>query len=283
MSVRSVTAVGAASLLAFVVLLSGCSGRRPAAAAPVSGLPSAAKQRIIGEYRGYLVAQSDALVKAARAFAEVLVAGDVDRGRELYAPARVYYERIEPVAEALGVMDAKIDGREGDVPDAEWRGFHRIEKLLWKGGSDQDLDRFARLLVDDVTLLRARVETVPFTIDSLLTGAVELMNEVASTKLTGEEDRYSHTDLSDFAANVDGSLEIYLLVSGPVAARDPELARRIEAGFGKLQAELSVHRNGALYVSYETLASDQTRSLGSDVDALADSLSRIAGLLSDGQ
>ena len=35
-------------------------------------------------------------------------------------------------------------------------------------------------------------------------GAAELIQEVSEGKITGEEDRYSKTDLWDFAANVAG-------------------------------------------------------------------------------
>ncbi len=38
----------------------------------------------------------------------------------------------------------------------------------------------------------------------MVTGAVELLNEVSTSKVTGEEERYSHTDLWDFQANVEG-------------------------------------------------------------------------------
>ena len=36
-------------------------------------------------------------------------------------------------------------------------------------------------------------------------GSVDLLGEVAKSKVTGEEERYSHTDLGDFEANVDGA------------------------------------------------------------------------------
>ena len=51
-------------------------------------------------------------------------------------------------------------------------------------------------------------------------GAVELLNEVASSKITGEEDRYSHTDLWDFEANLDGAKQAFDAVRPMVAAKD---------------------------------------------------------------
>ena len=64
--------------------------------------------------------------------------GDIAEAKDLFAYAREPYERIEPIAEALGDLDPAIDAREGDVPEAKWTGFHRIEKALWV---DQDWSR----------------------------------------------------------------------------------------------------------------------------------------------
>jgi iron uptake system component EfeO len=280
MRIRTISAA-ATLLLALAALLSGCKPRQPATQAAEPGLSNGAPVEVGAAYRSFAIAQCDGLVKAVREFSEALAAGDVARGRQLYAPARTFYERIEPIAEALGTLDPFIDGREGDQPDVDWRGFHRIEKILWKGGSPEDLDRFGRLLLEDVSLLRAKVETVPITTAFLITGSVELLNEVASTKLTGEEDRYSHTDLYDIAANVEGAREIYRLLSASVAAKNADLARRIEAGFRLIEEDLSVHKVGNGWASYTSLTPDQTRKLGRDIDALADSLSRIAGLAAE--
>ena len=63
-------------------------------------------------------------------------------------------------------------------------------------------------LLADVQRLQAFVPTIKLEPAQIANGAVELMNEVASSKITGEEDRYSHTDLWDFQANVDGAAKI---------------------------------------------------------------------------
>ncbi len=50
----------------------------------------------------------------------------------------------------------------------------------------------------DVNTLSSGVQDIQLQPAQLANGAVELMNEVSNSKITGEEDRYSHTDLSDF-------------------------------------------------------------------------------------
>ena len=76
--------------------------------------------------------------------------------------------------------------------------------------------------------LRAKVETVEVTPELLVTGAVDLLNEVSTSKVTGEEDRYSHTDLYDFAANVQGAEKIYQLLAPALKEKDQEVTSEIE-------------------------------------------------------
>ena len=51
--------------------------------------------------------------------------------RKLYPKVRMYYERSEPVAEAFGDLDPKIDARLADMKEEEkadqWTGYHKIE------------------------------------------------------------------------------------------------------------------------------------------------------------
>ncbi len=42
-------------------------------------------------------------------------------------------------------------------------------------------------------------------------GAAGLIEEAAQTKITGEEERYSKTDLYTLQANVDGAHKIFVL------------------------------------------------------------------------
>lgn len=132
----------------------------------------------------------------------------------------MHYERIEPIAEALGDLDPNIDARENDVDAADWRGFHKIEQALWQNNTTEGMTDVADRLLKDAQLLRAKVETAGIDANLLVTGAVELLNEVSSSKVTGEEERYSHTDLYDFVANVEGAQKIYELLK-------PELAKKI--------------------------------------------------------
>ncbi|MDN4601179.1 imelysin family protein [Paenibacillus sp. F6_3S_P_1C] len=230
-------------------------------------------------YRSFAIEQIDEFVKQTEKFTDAVKAGDLETAKSLYAPARMYYERIEPVAEALGDLDPNIDARDGDVEAADWRGFHRIEKALWEDKTTEGMTDFADALLSDAKLLRAKVETMDIDASLMVTGAVELLNEVSSSKVTGEEERYSHTDLYDFAANVEGAREIYNLVKDDLAAQDKDLNQQIADRFDALEKELAPFKDGDGYVSYEKLKDEDVKKLSQNLDALAEPLSNMGQVL----
>ena len=294
-----------AGLLAASLLFAGCASKdnsnndgnkgnsgnnsgNNAAAQAGSGTESVAKAggetnadftTAIGEYRKYVIEQCDAFVKQTEGFTDAVKAGKLEEAKALYAPARMHYERIEPIAEALGDLDPNIDARENDVDAAEWRGFHKIEQALWQNHTTEGMTDVADHLLKDAQLLRAKVETAGIDANLLVTGAVELLNEVSSSKVTGEEERYSHTDLYDFVANVEGAQKIYELLKPELAKKDPALEQTIGERFTALLNELAPFKSGDGYVSYEKLKEDEIRKLSQNLDALAEPLSNMGTIL----
>lgn len=238
-------------------------------------------EEVTKQYREYAIGEIDAFVTATEEFTNAIKNGDVEKAKELYAPSRVHYERAEPIAEVFGDLDPKIDAREGDVPDAEWGGYHRLEKGLWIDNTTKGYEDYADQLMNDVHLLRAKVETVEVTPDLLITGAVDLLNEVSTSKVTGEEDRYSHTDLYDFMANVEGAEKIYQLLKPALDEKDAELSKLISDKFSNLYTLLNVHKQGEGFVSYTELKEEEVKALSQAIDVLAEPLSQI-GIVVEG-
>jgi iron uptake system component EfeO len=229
-------------------------------------------------YHDYVVAEVDQLVTRTRTFTDAVRAGDVAAARRAYATARRHYESVEPVAESFGDLDQRIDARLDDVADPnQWTGFHRIEKALWADGSAAGMAPVADRLDADVAELKARVAGETYQAAELANGAGELLNEVSTSKVTGEEDRYSHTDLWDFAANIDGARTCFELLKPALAAKDPVLARQLAARFTVVAAGLSRYRQGEGYVDYSTVPEPERRRLADAVNALAEPLSKVAG------
>jgi len=230
-------------------------------------------------YEEYVVEQVKLLEERTEKFTDAVISGDVDEAKRLFGPTREPWERIEPIAAALGDYDPNIDAREGDVPDDEWRGFHRIEKALWEENTTEGQEEYARQLMQDVSNLREEVEGLELAPEDLVTGSVELLNEVSADKITGEEDRYSHTDLYDINANVEGSEAAFEELKPEVAGEDMTLANEVEEGFDGVYEELEHYRKGDGWVSYEKLGEADRRALSQKVDALAEPLSRVGQVL----
>jgi iron uptake system component EfeO len=229
-------------------------------------------------YHDYVVAELDQLVVKTKAFTDAVRAGDIAQAKQAYAPARTHYERVEPIAESFGDLDPAIDARIDDVQNpADWTGFHRIEKALWADNSLAGLAPVADKLDADVHTLKSKAAAETYQPAQLANGAGELLNEVSTTKVTGEEDRYSHTDLWDFAANIDGARRCFELLRPALAVKNPDLAQQLEARFTDVVSKLAAYQRGDGYVDYSTVSPEQRRQLADSVNALAEPLSKVAG------
>jgi iron uptake system component EfeO len=237
----------------------------------------------IAQYRAYLEENTDELTAATKPFVAAVVAGDLAKAKSLYASARIPYERIEPVAESFGDLDPRIDARENDVPANEFGGFHRIEKALWEEGTAKGMAPVAEQLQADVEELEAKVKRVNLQAVQIANGANELLGEVSASKITGEEERYSHIDLVDFKANVEGSQVAFESVEPLLSANDPKLAKEIEADFDKTYAVLVPYETADGFVSYTTLTAADTRKMAQSIDALAEKLSQVPAAIVTGE
>jgi iron uptake system component EfeO len=230
----------------------------------------------VRDYREYVEDEADQLLAQTTAFANAIKAHDIGQAKKLYPVARTHWERIEPVAESFGDLDPKIDAREGDLePGAQWTGFHRIEKDLWVSGDISLTGPLADQLVVDVTSVVAQASTVQLSPVQLANGAKELLDEVATSKITGEEDRYSHTDMWDFAANVEGAKKVVEALRPVLAQREPALLADLDTRFAGVEALLAAHRVGDGYQLYTELARDQIKKLSDAINGLAEPLSRL--------
>lgn len=259
--------------------------REPTGTLTVTGDEQAATtdpqlRKAADEYAEWVNGEADELARRTGAFVAAIEAGDVARAKELYEHTRIPYERIEPVAESFGGLDPAIDARINDIAQGdEWTGFHPLEKALWVSGkiSGEDVAT-ARQLMADVKKLRKLTAENTYDPVQLANGAVELLNEVSQSKITGEEERYSHTDLTDFKANIDGAHEAFVLLEPALRESDPELAAEIEERFAAMYAALRPYRvSGDVYENYEQVSERERQKLSQAVDALALPLAQLGG------
>lgn len=235
----------------------------------------------VAAYRKYVQEQADATLPLAETFAKAVKAGDLDAAKKAYAPSRIGWERTEPVAESFGDIDPKVDVRaDGLEPGQKFTGWHRLEKSLWADKKITAEDKaLADALITDLTDWRERVGKALITPTSMANGAKELLDEVATGKVTGEEERYSHTDLVDFKANVEGAEQSYELLKAVAKENDAALVTELDKQFAALNTLLDKYRadkNSYDFTSYDKVGDADRKQLSDAVNALAEPLSKLA-------
>lgn len=276
-----------------------------------TGDDAAQKQQAVDLYAAFVKDQVEQLVPAVDAFVAAYESGDDEKARALFPTTRAFYERIEPIAESLGDLDPRIDYREVDAvaEGLDWTGFHRIEKDLWVPAQDAlnsdgttpawkdwapstpaERAGYGDQLIADVAQLNEYVHSSEFTetleaqgVGGISNGAIALLDEVATGKISGEEDWWSGTDLWDFAANVEGSKMAFSLVEEFATAsgdKGSALAQKIQQGYDDLDASLAKHgslANG--FVLYGTLTEADKREFTDLINALAEPLSQLTSTI----
>lgn len=231
-------------------------------------------------YARYVASEADALEARTTEFVAAVKAQDVRRAKELYPVARTHWERIEPVAESFGDLDPRIDGREDVVDEGlVFTGYHRLEKDLWVSGLRADSDAVADQLLSDVKEVVGRAKAVELDGLRLANGSRALLDEMATGKITGEEERYSHTDLYDFAANWEGSKAAVASLRPALTARAPELLTSYDAKAAALSALIAEHRSGTGYELYTALSSAEVTALSQALDAVSEDVAKVAGVV----
>ncbi|WP_373766492.1 iron uptake system protein EfeO [Glaesserella sp.] len=241
----------------------------------------------VQSYKVFVTGQMDHLVSDTEKFVGYLKTGDVQKAKQIYPLARMYFERSEPIAESFGDLDPRIDARLADLSEEgktekDWSGFHKIEKVLWEQNTTKGTETTADQLIKDVKELRAKIPTAEVTPDLMITGAVDLLNEVSTTKVTGEEEIFSKTDLYDFKANIEGAEKIYEIFKAKLEQKDAKLAKEIADRFQDVNVLLAKHnksKDGYNYVPYNTLTDKDIKALAEAVNKLGEPLAQMGILL----
>jgi iron uptake system component EfeO len=235
------------------------------------------------EYAEYVNEQVAELVEATQTLAAAIESGELTDAQTAYYKARPFYEKIEPVAESFAAgktnLDADIDAREGDVPEAKWRGFHRLEKGLFADKSVAGLSKYAAGLVANVEKLQSLTKDLTFQPFEIANGAQELLDEVAASKITGEEERYSRIDLVDIDSNTEGAEQAFLTLRAGLDRINKQLSSTIAKRFEQLEELIESYRtddNTSGFVFYDELTKADTHKLAAAVKAVQEPLSQVA-------
>lgn len=283
----------AALLLAGGVVMGGCgnaddsakNGGATTEQSTSDSTPTPTLDKETQAYKDFALEQLDEFTKATEKFVTAFKAGDIEKAKALYPTARMYFERSEPIAESFGDLDPAIDARLADLEaegqtKEDWTGYHKLEYALWEDGTTKGYDKVADQLIADTKELRARVETVEVSPDMMINGAVDLLNEVSTSKISGEEDIFSHTDLYDFKANVEGAEKIFEILEPAIKEKDAALAKNLTEKFNAVNDLLTNYetKDGG-YVSYTTLTEKDTKALAEAINQLGEPLSQMGTIL----
>lgn len=238
-------------------------------------------------YRTFINEQMEQLLNHTEKLSDYIQKGNVQQARQIYPLARMYFERSEPIAETFGDLDPRIDARLADLAEDgkdenSWSGFHKIEKKLWVDNSTADLEKTVNILIQDIKTLKAQIPTVEITPELMITGAVDLLNEVSTSKISGEEEIFSKTDLYDFKANIEGAEKIYQIFKSALVQKNPALATEIEQRFNDVNSILEKYNQspkGYDYLSYDKLSQLDVKALAEAVNKLGEPLAQMGILL----
>lgn len=296
------------SVAAAALVLAGCSSSDAGSTEETSASSSAETttsataaaspevQRAAEDYKAYATGQIDELVGVVKVFTDAVRANNLQAAQDAYAPSRVPWERIEPLAGLVEDIDGKVDARVDDFAgedDPAFTGWHRLEFLLFNKNTTEGGAPFADQLDKDIATLKEQFASVEVTPIDVANGAAELIEEVSEGKITGEEDRYSKTDLWDFDANLQGSQAAVDDLKPALQAADPELLGNIEKGFSDIYATLAPLRRGDGWVLFctendpfpsprcpeVTVTPQVIDTLKAQLAGLSENLSQVAGVL----
>lgn len=236
-------------------------------------------------YRDYVAEQIEMMQSETGVMTQAIRDGDLEAAKAAYPISRRPWERIEPIAGLIEDIDGAVDAREDDFDgpeDEDFTGWHKIEWYLWVQEDTEGAVPFADQLEADLDGFAAALPGLELPPGVLTVGAQELIEEVAAPdgKLSGEEDRYSGTDLYDFKANVEGSEELVNLLRPALEEADADLLATIDGQFAKLNehlAALGSFETG--YVNYNDVTEDQKTEFAATLSELAESLSLLNGTL----
>ncbi|OPX09133.1 iron uptake system protein EfeO [Gordonia sp. i37] len=248
------------------------------------------------EYKQYVITQVNSLTTATQTLVDAVNVGDVAAAKDAYIKARPYYERIEPIAGSFCAngasdcstdnavnLDVAIDARPDALgPGDTWQGFHVIEKQLWEAGNLDGMKPVAATLLTNVKDLQRLVNEPSFTVKpaDIINGAGDLLDEVSTSKLTGEEEAYSHIDFVDMQANIEGSQQAFAIVKPALNEIDPQLTTTIQQAFDRVDSLIDSFRdpNGpGGFKPFNDVTEQQKRDMAAAIIAVKDPLSQAGG------
>lgn len=241
-------------------------------------IPSPEKFRpVVADYMTVMGKQAAAAEHQLLLLQKALTAGDMAAARQAYIQAHYDYEVIRAAVVVFGHADRVINPHAGYFlsreQDPKFTGFHRIEYALFAQNDPVAAQAATADLLRNIADLKQRiaVETLPAA--KLVQSADDSIELILSTKLAGDENRYSRSDLSDIAANIEGARRIVSGLAPLLSAKTNDTLRKQFAGPDAVMARYLDTRGQ--YAVYEKLTPEDKQQLYADLTLLAESLAQL--------
>lgn len=228
----------------------------------------------LSEFRVYLAVQGSALIKAATALNQAIASGDLEQAQALYLPARAAYQRLAPAAQRLAELDNHINARadyfEKREQDPAFVGFHRLEYALFEQRKLDDVAPIAQRLLADVTVLKQQLLAQSLPPEQLVSILVRNLNSLADVRAgSGEEERYSHSDLNGFAANTQTARKVVDLLRPMLSKSAADVLANVDQAMSDFDNQLNAFKSADGYVSYDAVTAAQRQQIAAKAKALA--------------
>ncbi|KAB2517097.1 iron uptake system protein EfeO [Pseudomonas sp. GXM4] len=228
----------------------------------------------LSEFRVYLAVQGSALIKAATALNQAIASGDLAQAQALYLPARAAYQRLAPAAQRLAELDNHINARadyfEKREQDPAFVGFHRLEYALFQQRKLDDVAPIAQRLLADVTVLKQQLLAQSLPPEQLVSILVRNLNSLAEVRAgSGEEERYSHSDLNGFAANAHTARKVVDLLRPMLSKSSADVLANVDQAMSDFDNQLNAFKSADGYVSYDAVTAAQRQQIAAKAKALA--------------
>ncbi|MEF2070873.1 iron uptake system protein EfeO [Consotaella aegiceratis] len=241
----------------------------------------------LAEYKVFLAMQGSAMVKDAEKLAEAIKAGDLDKARSLYEPARLPYKRVEPIAVRFADLQHRIDPvadyLEGREADPAFTGYHRLEYGLFSQQSLAGLEPIASGLIDDLTALKDRLRGQKLRPSLLIDSAAGMARQLGEGRLEQGEERYAGTDLAGVEANLAGIRKIVDLLVPVVEPASPDAAKAVQAKLTGVEALLAKEKSGSGFAPYDQVSQTDRDALIRAFQELADALDTLSPAIGIGE
>jgi iron uptake system component EfeO len=233
----------------------------------------------VTQYVAYVRQQGSLLQQQVQTLLTAMQRGQLTRARSDYATARVTYEHLEQAIPDAS-LDRAMNGLAGNASSpAQFTGFHRVELALWQNDSTVDGLTAATGLATEADSLLQDLSGLSPAPGDITNNAVSSLTNAVSTRLTGEEESYSHLGLLMMQADLDAAEEAFQCVRPALQRSTPLVVSQLGAEYATAQAALDAVSSGGSFPPDTSLSPAQTRSIAGAFDTLAASMSKLAVLL----